>query len=133
MRNLWSGRRRHCLCFHSSQNKVVLSGKYVNDILVVSFIGDPSIKKPRTCISPVKILNPQPISSVVPHTRAVARASQTVINITDDPEPDTTSYTTIITEQDPSPPQAPSPLQDTTIPSQPTSPEPMQLDLPRPF
>jgi hypothetical protein len=52
-----------------------------------------------------------------------------VINITDDPDPETIAYTTIITEQVPSPPQAPSPLQDTTIPSQPTSPEPMQLDL----
>ena len=49
-----------------------------------------------------------------------------MINITDDLELDTTTYTTIIIEQAPLPPQ------NTIFPSQPTSPEPMQLDLPDP-
>jgi hypothetical protein len=33
--------------FPQLPDQVVLSGKYVNDILVVAFIGDPSIKKPE--------------------------------------------------------------------------------------
>jgi len=49
-----------------------------------------------------------------------------MINITDDLELDTTTYTTIIIEQAPLPPQ------NTIFPSQPTSPEPMQLDIPKP-
>jgi hypothetical protein len=104
----------------------VLSGKDVNEILVVAFIGDVSIKKPRTGVSPTKVINPQPISMALPRTRETTHASQTVINITDDPEPDASAYMTLITEQAPSPPQ------DTTIPSQPTSLEPMQLDIPEP-
>jgi hypothetical protein len=55
-----------------------------------------------------------------------------MINIAEDLEPNTTASTTIITEQDLSPPQAPSPPQYTTIQSQPASPEPMQLYLPDP-
>jgi hypothetical protein len=55
-----------------------------------------------------------------------------VINITNDLDLDAIAYKTIITEQAPSPPKDPSPLKETTIPSQPTSPEPMQLDLPHP-
>jgi hypothetical protein len=53
-----------------------------------------------------------------------------MINITVHFEPDTAAYTIVITEKDPSPQQAPSPPQDTTIHSQSTSPDPMQLDLP---
>jgi hypothetical protein len=95
----------------------------------LSFIRDPLAKKPRMGISPVKVLNPQPISSTIPHTRAMARATQ-IIDIQDDPEPDTTPSTTIITEQPPSPPQPQSPPREITIPSQTTDPEPMQLDPP---
>jgi hypothetical protein len=89
--------------------KAMLTGKDFNDILNVSFIGDTLVKKPRTRLSPMKIQNPQPISSTIPHTRAMNRATQMIIDIQDDPEPDTTPSTTIITEQPPSPPQPHSP------------------------
>jgi hypothetical protein len=116
--------------FPQLPEKAMLTGKDVNDILNVSFIGDPLVKKPRTGLSPVKILNPQPISSTIPRTRAMTRVAQMIIDIQDDPEPDTTPSTTIITEQPPSPPQPQSPPREITIPPQTTEPEPMQLDPP---
>jgi hypothetical protein len=91
--------------FPQLPEQVVLSGKDVNDILNVSFIGYPLVKKHRTRLSPVNILNPQPISSTIPRTRETTRMSQTMIDIQDDPKPDITASTTIITEQPPSPPQ----------------------------
>jgi hypothetical protein len=89
--------------FPQLPNQVVLLGKDVNEILVVSFIGDTPVKKPKTWLSPVNIMNPQPISLTIPRTRVVTQASQIVIDIQDDPEPDTTAYTTIIIEKPPSP------------------------------
>jgi hypothetical protein len=118
--------------FPQLPEQAMLTGKDVNDILNATFIGDPLVKKPRTGLSLVKILNPQPISSTIPHTRATTRVTQTIIDIQDDPEPDTTASTTIITEQPPSPPQPQSPPQEMTIQPQTTEPEPMQLDPPEP-
>jgi hypothetical protein len=121
-------KKRMLPMFPQLPDQVVLLGKDVNDILVVSFITDPLVKKPRTGLSPVNIMNPQPISSTIPHTRATTRATQTMIDIEDDPEPDTTASTTIITEQPPSPLQPPLPLQKMTTQPHTTTPEPMQLD-----
>jgi hypothetical protein len=59
----------------------MLIGKDGNDILNTTFIGYPLIKKPRTWLSSVKILNPHPISLTIPHTRATTRESQTIIDI----------------------------------------------------
>ena len=83
--------------------KAMLIGKDVKQILSASFIGDAMDKKPMTGISPSKVLNPQLISSTIPRTRAVSRETQ-IIDIQDDPEPDTTPSTTIITEKPLSPP-----------------------------
>jgi hypothetical protein len=73
---------------------VVLSGKTINDILVVSFTGEVPAKNPRTNVSPAvipaKVINPQPISSALPCTRETTHASHNVIDIVDDPEPDPT-------------------------------------------
>jgi hypothetical protein len=122
-------KKRTLLMFLQLPDQDVISGKYVNNILIATFIGDPLVKKPRIGISPANILNPQLISSAIPHTILVSLAAQNVIDIQYYPELDTTAYTTIITEKPPSPPQTPSPLQDTTIQPQPTSLEPMHLDL----
>jgi hypothetical protein len=115
--------------FPKLPDEVVLSGKIVNDILVVSFTGEVPTKNPRTNVSPAvnptKVINPHPISSALPHTREATHASQNVINIVDDPEPDPNTYSTIIAEQSPPPPS-----KDTTVPLPPNSPEPMQLDIP---
>jgi len=105
----------------------MLIGKYVNNILSDTFIEDPLAKKPRTRLSQVKVLNSQSISSTIPRTRATTRVTQ-IIDIQDDPEPDTTPSTTIIIEQPPSPPQSQSPPQEITIPSETTDPKPMHLD-----
>jgi hypothetical protein len=78
---------------------VVLSGKDVNDILATSLIGDPLVKKPRTWLSLVNILNPHSISLTMHHTRGATRTAETMINIQDNPEPDTTTSTTIIIEK----------------------------------
>jgi hypothetical protein len=106
----------------------MLTGKDVNEILSVAFITEPVAKKTRMGISPRKVLNPQPISSTVPRTRSVVRATP-IIHIQDDPEPDT-HPSTIITEHPPSPPQPQSPPPETNSPPQTTDPEPMQLDPP---
>jgi hypothetical protein len=79
-------------------------------------------------VLPMNILNLEPISLTKPHTREVTRTTQIVIEIQDDTEPDTTESTTIITEKHLSPPQPPSPPQETTIQTKNTSLEPMQLD-----
>jgi hypothetical protein len=120
-------KKRTLPMFPQLPEQAMLTGKDVNEILSVAFITEPMAKKPRMGISPSKVLNPQPISSTVPRTRSVARATH-IIDIQDDPEPDTTPSTTIITEQPPSPPQPQSPPQETAIPSQTIDPEPMQLD-----
>jgi hypothetical protein len=72
-------------------------------------------------------LNPQPISDAIPRTKVVAQDAQNVINITDDPNPNASTFSNVITEQAPLPPQSPSPPQETIVPSQPTSLELMQL------
>jgi hypothetical protein len=91
-------KKRTLPMFPQLPEQAMLTGKDVNEILSVAFIGDPLAKKPRMGISPSKVLNPQPISSTIPRTRSVARATH-IIDIQDDPEPDTTPSTTIITEQ----------------------------------
>jgi hypothetical protein len=122
-------KKRTLPMFPQLPEKAMLTGKDVNEILSAAFIRDPLAKKPRMGLSPVNILNPQSISSTIPRTRAMTRVTQ-IIDIQDDPEPDTTPSTTIITEQPPSPPQPQSPPREITIPSQTTDPEPMQLDPP---
>jgi hypothetical protein len=87
-------------------------------------------RNPGPGLSLVNIMNPQPILSTIPHTRATTQAAQTIIDIQDDPDPDTTASTTIITEQPPSPPQPQSPPQEMTIQPQTIEPNPMQLDPP---
>jgi hypothetical protein len=37
---------------------VILSGRDLNEILVVSFIGDVLVKKPQTGVSLAKVINP---------------------------------------------------------------------------
>jgi hypothetical protein len=102
----------------------MLTGKDANEILNVAFIIEPMTKKPRTRISPTKVLNPQPISSTIPRTRSADRAGH-IIDIQDDPEPNTTPSTTVIIEKPSSSPQPQSPPQEITIPSQTINPEPM--------
>jgi hypothetical protein len=119
-------KKRTLPMFPQLLKKSMLSGKDFNDILATAFIGDVSTKKPRTGISPVKILNPQPISMVVPRTRETYPAPQNLINIIDDLNKYATTYTIIITKKYSFPPQ------DTTFPYQSTLSEPMQLDLPGP-
>jgi hypothetical protein len=121
-------KKRTLSVFPQLPEKAMLTGKDVNKILSIAFITEPVAKKLRTGISPSTVLNPQPISSTIPHTRSVARATH-IIHIQDDPEPDTTP-STIITEKPPSPPQPQSPPPETDIPPQTSDPEPMQLDPP---
>jgi hypothetical protein len=79
----------------------VLTGKDVNEILSVAFNIDPVAKKLRTRVSPSKVSNPQPFSSVVSCTHSVVRETP-IIHIQDDPEPETFP-STIISEHPPSP------------------------------
>jgi hypothetical protein len=51
-------KKRTLPMFPQLPEKAILIGKYVNDILNFSFIGDPLVKKPRTRLSLVNILNP---------------------------------------------------------------------------
>jgi hypothetical protein len=97
-------KKRTLPIFSQLPEQSMLIGKYVNKILYVAFIGDPMDKKPRMGISPSEVLNPHPISSSVPRTRSADRVAH-IIDIQDDPEPDTIPSTTIMTEQPPSPPQ----------------------------
>jgi hypothetical protein len=106
-------KKRTLPMFPHLPKKSMLTGKDFNEILSVAFIGDPLSKKPRMGISPSKVLNPQPISTTIPCTRSLARAYH-IIHIQDDPAPNTTPSTTIITEQPPSPPQPQSHLNKST-------------------
>jgi hypothetical protein len=85
----------------------MLAGKDVNAILSVEYIIEPIEKKTRMGISLRKFLNPQPISSTIPHTRLAVQVAP-IIHIQEDPEPDT-HPSTIITNPPPSPPQPQSP------------------------
>jgi hypothetical protein len=104
---------------------VVLSGAQVNQILGIVLGTEPMVKRPRTGVSPNKPLNPQPLASVTPQTHAMTKAT-TIIDIQDDPDPETILATLII--EQPPPLQLPNLL--TTIPHQTTTSEPMQLDHP---
>jgi hypothetical protein len=56
----------------------MLRGKDVNEIMSAALIIEPMNKKTRMGISPSKVLNPQPISSTIPCTRSVARATHII-------------------------------------------------------
>jgi hypothetical protein len=121
-------KKRMLSVFHPLPDKVMLTGEDVNEILSVVFSTEPVVKKLRTRVSPSKFMNPQPIASVIPHTRSMVRETP-IIHIQDDPEPDTFP-STIITEHPPSPqPQSPPP--ETTSPPQTTDPEPDAARSPR--
>jgi hypothetical protein len=117
-------KKRTLPMFSQLSKQAMLTGKDFNGILSTAFITDPMAKKTRMGISPSKVLNPQPFSSTIPRTRSMARATH-IIDIQDDPEPDITPYTTIITEKPPSPPQPHFPPPETTIISQTIDLEPM--------
>jgi hypothetical protein len=53
-------KKRTLPMFLQLPEQAMLIGKYVNDILNATFIADPLVKKPRTGLSLVKILNPHP-------------------------------------------------------------------------
>jgi hypothetical protein len=65
-------KKRTLPMFPQLPEQVMLTGKDVNEILSVSFIIEPMDKKPEMRISPRKVMNPLPISSIVPHTLSVA-------------------------------------------------------------
>jgi hypothetical protein len=102
--HLLERKKRTLPMFPQFLEQSMLTGKDVNEILSIAFIRDPLAKKPRMRISPVNVLNPQPISSTIPCTQSTARESH-IIDIQDDPDPDNTPSTTIITKQPPLPPQ----------------------------
>jgi hypothetical protein len=103
----------------------MLSGAQVNQILGIVLGTEPMVKRPRMGVSPNKPLNPQPLASATPRTHAMTKAT-TIIDIQDDPDPETIPATLII--EQPPPLQLPNLL--TTIPHQTTTSEPMQLDHP---
>jgi hypothetical protein len=76
----------------------MLIGKDVNEILIITFIIGLVTKKLGTRISSSKVLNPNPISSTIPRTLSVTRATH-IIDIQDNPKPETTPSTTIITKK----------------------------------
>jgi hypothetical protein len=96
-------KKRMLSIFPQLPEKSMLIGKDVNEILSDVFITEQVAKKFRTGVSPSKIMNPQPLSYVVPCTCSTVRETP-IIHIQDDPEPDTPP-STIITEHPPSPPQ----------------------------
>jgi hypothetical protein len=51
----------------------MLTSEDVNKILSDVFVTEPMVKKPITGVSPSKPMNPQPISSTIPHTCAIVR------------------------------------------------------------
>jgi hypothetical protein len=110
-------KKRTLPIFVQLPEQAMLIGKDVNEIISIAFIGDTMAKKPKTGISPSKVLYPQPISSTIPCTRSMARESH-IIDIQDDPKLDTIPSTTIMTKQPPSPLQPYSPPQETAISSQ---------------
>jgi hypothetical protein len=59
-------KKRTLSVFPQLPDKAMLKGEDVNKILSVAFSIEPVEKNLRTGVSPSKILNPQPISSVVP-------------------------------------------------------------------
>jgi hypothetical protein len=107
-------------------DNAMLSGAQVNHILGIVFGTEPLQKKQRTGVSPHKPLNPQPLASVTPRTHATTKATP-IIDIQDDPEPETFLSTPIV-EQPPPPLQLPNLL--TATPHQTTTSELMQFDHP---
>jgi hypothetical protein len=69
----------------------------------ITFIIDPISKKFRTGVSLRKVLNPQQLSSIVPHTLSMVQEAP-IIHIQNDLEPNT-HPSTIITKYPPSPPK----------------------------
>jgi hypothetical protein len=53
-------------------DEAIFSGNTINNILYVTFIHEVLAKNPRTSVSPTvspaKLINPQPISTALPHT-----------------------------------------------------------------
>jgi hypothetical protein len=84
-------KKRMLSIFPQLPDKAVLTGEDVNKIPSVSFSTEPLVKKIITGVSPSKVLNPQPIAYVVPHTRSVVRETP-VKHIQDDSGPDTFPY-----------------------------------------
>jgi hypothetical protein len=74
-------KKKTLLMFPQLSDQAILSSKGVNDSLSTSFIGDRLDKKLKTWLSLVNIMNPHPISSTIPRTRASTRATQTMIDI----------------------------------------------------
>jgi hypothetical protein len=99
----------------------MFSGVDVKQILGVLFSTEPLVKRPRTEVSLNKPLNPQPLASVSPHTRAEVKAT-TIIDIQDDSKPETI-LSTFVTENPPLPPPPQLPKPATTSPHQTTTPE----------
>jgi hypothetical protein len=117
--------RRKISAHRQLPDNVVLSGAQVNQILGIVLGTEPLVKRPRTGVSPNKPLNPQPLASATPHTHAMTKAT-TIIDIQDDPEPETFLSTVII--EKPPPLQLPNLI--TVGPHQTMTSEPMQLDPP---
>ena len=89
--------------FSQLPEQAMLKGKDVNKILSATFIRELVVKNLRTGVSLSKVLNPQPISSIVPRTRSMVRETP-IIHIQDETKLDTFA-SSIITEHPPLPPQ----------------------------
>jgi len=76
----------------------------VNQILGVVLGTEPLVKRLRTGVSPNKPLNPQPLASSTPRTYDTTKAT-TIIDIQDDPEPET--FSSIVVTEKPPPLQLP--------------------------
>jgi hypothetical protein len=103
----------------------VLSGAQVNQILGVVLGIEPMTKRPRMGVSLKKPLNPQTLASRTPQTCAMTKAT-TIIDIQDDPDPETILDTLIIEQ----PPPLQLPNLPTSIPHQIIASETMQLNHP---
>jgi hypothetical protein len=63
------------LIFTQLLEKSLLIGKDFNEILSASFITKLVDNNFRIWVSPRKVMNPQPLSFVVPHTHSMVRAT----------------------------------------------------------
>jgi hypothetical protein len=116
-------KKRTIPVFHPLPDKVVLTGEDVNEIPSVAFNIEPVVKKLINEVLMSKVLNPQPIASVVPRSHSTVRTTP-IIHIQDEPEPDAFP-STILTELPPSSPKPQPPPPEITSPPQATDPEPM--------
>jgi hypothetical protein len=78
----------------------VLSGLKVNQILGDVLGTEPMVKRPQMRVLLNKPLNPQPLASATPWTHAMTK-STTIIDIQDDPDPETILATLIIEKPPP--------------------------------